>query len=137
MFEHIVSALSALSANKLRAALTMLGVVIGVLAVTLLVGVGDGARQYLDRTLNSLGTNLLNVVPGRTETRGGFGPPPASGISRPLTMDEVRAIERQATLLRGVSPVVLSGGTVRYRNRQRDTTVLGVCPLYTYPSPRD
>ena len=131
MFEHVLSALLALSANKIRAALTMLGVVIGVLAVTLLVGVGDGARQYLDRTLTSLGTNLLNVVPGRTETRGGFGPPPASGIARPLTMDDMRAIERQATLLRGVSPVVLSGGTVRFRTRQRDTTVLGVGPTFS------
>ncbi len=94
MFEHVLSALQALSANKIRAALTMLGVVIGVLAVTLLVGVGDGARAYLDRTLSGLGTNLLNIIPGRTETRG-FGPP-AQGVARPLTMDDARALERQA-----------------------------------------
>jgi putative ABC transport system permease protein len=131
MTEHILSALLALSANKIRSALTMLGVVIGVLAVTLLVGVGDGARAYLDRTLTGLGTNLLNVVPGRTETRGGVGPPPTQGISRPLTMDDVRALERQSTLLRGVSPVVLAGGAVRYLNRQRDTTVLGVGPTFS------
>ncbi|MFO0653145.1 MAG: ABC transporter permease [Polyangiales bacterium] len=131
MFEHVLSALLALGSNKLRAALTMLGVVIGVLAVTLLVSIGDGARSYLDRTLSSLGTNLLNVVPGRTETRGGFGPPPASGIARPLTMDDVRALERQATLIRGVSPVVTAGGTVRFRTRQRDTMVLGVGPQFS------
>jgi hypothetical protein len=70
MFEHVLSALLALNSNKLRAALTMLGVVIGVLAVTLLVGVGDGARAYLDRTLSSLGTNLLNVVPGGRRRAG-------------------------------------------------------------------
>ncbi len=131
MFEHVLSALLALGANKLRAALTMLGVVIGVLAVTLLVSIGDGARSYLDRTLTSLGTNLLNVVPGRTETRGGFGPPPASGVARPLTMDDVRALERQATLLRGVSPIVMGGGTVRFRTRQRDTAVFGVGPRFS------
>ena len=130
MIEHLLSALAALGANKLRAALTMLGVVIGVLAVTLLVGVGDGARAYLDRTLSGLGTNLLTVVPGRTETRGGFSPP-AAGIARPLTMDDVRAIERQATLLRGVTPVVSSGGTVRFRTRQRDTVILGVGPAFS------
>jgi putative ABC transport system permease protein len=128
MIEHMLSALQALGANKVRAALTMLGVVIGVLAVTLLVGVGDGARAYLDRTLSSLGTNLLNVVPGRTETRG-FGPP-AQGTARPLTMDDVRALERQGTLLRGVSPIVTAGGTVRFKNRQRDTVVLGVGPAF-------
>ncbi len=131
MFEHVLSAFQALAANKLRAALTMLGVVIGVLAVTLLVSVGDGARIYLDRTLSGIGTNLLNVIPGRVETRGGLGPPPAQGVARPLTMDDVRALERQATLLRGVSPVMLGGGTVRFRNRQRDTTVIGVGPNFS------
>ena len=125
MFEHILSALLALTANKIRAGLTMLGVVIGVLAVTLLVSVGDGARAYLDQTLSSLGTNLLTVQPGKRETRGGFGPH-GSTTTRPLTMDDVRAIERQATLLRGVSPIVTGGGTVRFENRQRDTLVFGV-----------
>jgi putative ABC transport system permease protein len=129
MLEHLLSALLALGANKVRAALTMLGVVIGVLAVTLLVGVGDGARAYLDRTLSGLGTNLLNVMPGRTETRG-FGPPP-QGVARPLTMDDARALERQASLLRAVSPIVSAGGTVRFMNRQRDTIVIGVGPAFS------
>ncbi len=129
MIEHLVSALSALSANKLRAALTMLGVVIGVLAVTLLVSVGDGARAYLSNTLSGIGSNLLSVVPGRTETRG-LGPP-ATGLSRPLTMEDVHALTRQGTLLRGVSALVQGGGTVRYRNRQRDTIVIGVSPSFS------
>ncbi len=128
MFEHVLSALLALAANKVRAALTMLGVVIGVLAVTLLVGVGDGARIYLDEQINGLGTNLVTIVPGRRETRG-FGPP-AGAVSRPLTMDDVRALEHQGTLLRGVSPVVVGGGTIRFQGRQRDTTVLGVGPAF-------
>ncbi|MEI8257789.1 MAG: ABC transporter permease, partial [Deltaproteobacteria bacterium] len=93
MFEHVLSAFQALTANKIRAALTMLGVVIGVLAVTLLVGVGDGARIYLDQQLSGLGTNLITIVPGRRETRG-FGPP-ANFTARPLTMDDVTALERQ------------------------------------------
>jgi putative ABC transport system permease protein len=125
MFEHILSALLALTANKVRAGLTMLGVVIGVLAVTLLVSVGDGARAYLDKTLSSIGTNLLTVQPGKRETRGGFGPP-AGNVTRPLTMDDVAALERQATLLRAVSPIVTGGGTIRFENRQRDTIVFGV-----------
>ena len=51
------------------------------LAVTLLVGVGDGARIYLDEQISGLGTNLMTVVPGRRETRG-FGPP-AGNTARP------------------------------------------------------
>ena len=129
MLEHMISAVLALSANKLRAALTMLGVVIGVLAVTLLVSVGDGARAYLNNTLSGIGSNLLSVVPGRTETRG-FGPP-AQGLARPLTMDDAHALARQGTTIRGVSPMVQGGGAVRFRNRQRDTMVLGVGPAFS------
>ncbi len=130
MIDHLLSALQSLAANKVRAALTMLGVVIGVLAVALLVSVGDGARAYLDETLSSAGTNLLAVQPGRRETRGGFAPP-QSGSTRPLTMDDARALERQTTLLRGVSPIVSGGGAVRFENRQRDTMVIGVGPAFS------
>jgi putative ABC transport system permease protein len=130
VIEHLFSALQALAANKVRASLTMLGVVIGVLAVTLLVSVGDGARAYLDETLASIGTNLLVVTPGRTETRGSFAGPQA-GSTKPLTMDDVRAVERQSTLLRGVSPIVQGGGAIRYQSRQRDTMVIGVGPAFS------
>ncbi len=128
MFEHILSALLALRANKIRAALTMLGVVIGVLAVTLLVGVGDGARIFLDEQISGLGTNLLTVVPGRRETRG-FGPP-AGNTARPLVMEDVYALERQASLLRGLSPIVMGGGAVRFSGRTRDTMIMGVGPTF-------
>ena len=128
MFEHLLTAFSALGANKLRASLTMLGVIIGVLAVTLLVSVGEGARAYLDRTLTSLGTNLLVVTPGRNETRG-FGPH-GGAVSKPLVMEDVRAIERQATLVNGVTAAVMGNGAVRFRNRQRDTVIFGVGPAF-------
>lgn len=130
MLDHLRSALQALLANKVRAGLTMLGVVIGVLAVTLLVSVGDGARSYLDQTLSGLGTNLLNVIPGRRETRGGFGGPHGGNVAKPLTMEDARALERQGTLLRGVSPIVQGGGTIRFETRQRDTFVFGVGPTF-------
>ena len=125
MMDHFLSAFAALASNKVRSALTMLGVIIGVLAVTLLVSVGDGARAYIDETLSSVGTNLLAVHPGKRETRGGFSPPQGN-VAKPLTMDDVDALKRQGTLLRGVSPIVSGGGTVRFENRQRDTMVFGV-----------
>ena len=130
MLDHLLSALTALRANKVRSALTMLGVIIGVLAVTLLVSVGDGARAYLDQTLTSIGTNLLTIQPGRRETRGGFGPP-MSNVAKPLTMDDVDALQRQSGLLRGVTGAVIGGGTVRYLGRERDTMVFGVGPAFS------
>ena len=129
MIEHLLSALLAVSANKVRAFLTMLGVVIGVLSVTLLVGVGDGARAYLDQTLTGLGTNLLIITPGRRETRG-FGPQ-GGAVAKPLVMDDVRALERQGTLLRGVNPAIVANGTIRFLGRQRDTLVFGVGPSFS------
>jgi putative ABC transport system permease protein len=124
MLDHFLSALTALRANTLRSMLTMLGVIIGVMAVALLVSVGDGARAYLDDTLSGIGTNLITIRPGKTETRG-FGPP-TSNATKPLTMDDVRALERQTTTLREVSPVVSGGGAVRYMGRERDVVVFGV-----------
>ncbi len=128
MIEYLRSAISALIANKVRASLTMLGVIIGVLAVTLLVSVGDGARKYLDDTIGGIGTNLLIVTAGKRETKGMGGQPLNS--ARPLTLDDVRALERQGTLLRAVSAVIQGGGAVRYQGRTRDVTVIGVGPSF-------
>jgi len=125
MLESLRSAIAALAANKLRAALTMLGVVIGVLAVTLLVSVGEGARKYLDDTLSGIGTNLLIVQPGRRETRG-LGGPPTSNVAKPLTMDDVEALKRHGTLLRTPIGSIAGGGTVKNAGRARDTMVFGV-----------
>ena len=129
MLDHLLTAFTALRTNKIRSLLTMLGVVIGVLAVTLLVSVGDGARVYLDETLTSIGTNLLTIQPGKRETRGGFGPP-MGNVAKPLTMDDVDALTRQAGLLRGVTGIVTGGGRVRYAGRERDTMVFGVGPQF-------
>ena len=129
MLDHLLSAITALAANKIRSFLTTLGVVIGVLAVTLLVSIGDGTRAYLDDTLTSIGTNLLTVQPGRRETRGGFGPP-AGNAQKPLTMDDVAALERQGTLLRGVTGTISGAGAVRYAGRERNTLVFGVGPAF-------
>ena len=62
-------ALRALGRNKMRAALTMLGIFIGVAAVIAMVAVGDGARSSVEEQINSLGTNLLIVLPGATTAR--------------------------------------------------------------------
>ncbi|HEY8476538.1 MAG TPA: ABC transporter permease, partial [Chloroflexota bacterium] len=64
LWESVRVALRALSANRLRAALTMLGVIIGVAAVIALVAVGQGAQQQITERIQQLGTNLLFVRPG-------------------------------------------------------------------------
>ena len=73
--ETLKLALESLLANKLRAGLTMLGMVIGVGAVVLLVSIGNGAKRYITTQFEGIGTNLIMIQPGKTDTRSGFGPP--------------------------------------------------------------
>jgi len=122
--ELFLTALDTLRANKIRAFLTTLGVLIGVLSVILLVSLGEGARQYLAETFAGMGSNLLQVVPGRRETKG-FGAPPVGTVHK-LTREDELALRHRATTLDGVTAVVNGGATVRFQNRRRDTFVLGV-----------
>ena len=127
--EAVALAFEMLGANRVRTALTMLGVVIGVAAIILLVSLGEGATAYITRELTGLGTNLLIITPGKTQTSGGFHPPVA-GTVRKLTYEDAMALRRRATLLTDAVPVVLGTGKVRYQGAGRDTTVVGVTPEF-------
>jgi len=122
-------ALEAILSNKMRSGLTMLGVIIGVLAVILLVSIGEGARVYITKELTGLGTNLLIITPGKTTTSGGFHPPSA-GTVRKLTYDDAQALRRRAWLLTDAVPIVLGTGKIKYRNIGRDTMVIGTTPEF-------
>jgi putative ABC transport system permease protein len=127
--EAVVLAFEMLAANRIRTALTMLGVMIGVAAIILLVSVGQGATAYITRELTGLGTNVLIITPGKTQTSGGFHPPLGSTV-RKLTYDDAIALRRRATLLTDAVPVVLGTGKIRYQGVSRDTTVIGVTPEF-------
>jgi putative ABC transport system permease protein len=127
--EAFALALEMLAANRVRTALTMLGVVIGVAAIILLVSLGEGATAYITRELTGLGTNLLIITPGKTQTSGGFHPPTASTV-RKLTYEDAVALRRRATLLTDAVPVVLGTGKIRYQGVSRDTSVIGVTPEF-------
>ena len=122
-------ALEAILSNKMRSGLTMLGVIIGVLAVILLVSIGEGARVYITKELTGLGTNLLIITPGKTTTSGGFHPPSA-GTVRKLTYDDSLALRRRAWLLTDAVPIVLGTGRIKYGNIGRDTMVIGTTPEF-------
>jgi putative ABC transport system permease protein len=122
-------ALEMLVANRVRTALTMLGVVIGVAAIILLVSLGEGATAYITRELTGLGTNLLIITPGKTQTSGGFHPPVAGTVRR-LTYEDAVALRRRASLLTDAVPVVLGTGKIRYQGVSRDTSVIGVTPEF-------
>ena len=108
----VVAAGRAIKRNKLRAALTMLGIFIGVAAVITMVAVGDGAKSSVEAQITSLGTNLLVVLPGATTANGvRIG----SGSNSTLTVGDAEAVAR------GGGPVAL----VTYMDRQVAQVVSG------------
>ncbi len=112
-------ALGALRANRLRSALTMLGVLIGVAAVVALVAIGTGTREEVESQVEGLGSNLLLVFPGEA----GVGAAPA--VSR-LSLADVDAVVRVVGDRERVAVQVTSGETVRADTASRFTSVLGV-----------
>jgi putative ABC transport system permease protein len=112
-------AVGALVANRLRSALTMLGVVIGVAAVVVLVALGAGAKHEVEQQVEGLGSNIIIVVPGKFE----LGSAPT--ISR-LTLDDVNLLGRVVGDERRVAVSVASGETVSVGRRQTFVTVNGV-----------
>jgi putative ABC transport system permease protein len=89
--------------NKMRTVLTMLGIVIGVGAVIVMVAIGNGAQKMIQSQINSLGTNLVIVMPGAT-MQGGASQ--GAGSFNRLTVDDADKLKRDGTLLSAVSPVV-------------------------------
>jgi putative ABC transport system permease protein len=111
-------ALDALRANRLRSALTMLGVVIGVGAVVVLVAIGSGAKQEVESQVEGLGSNIILVVPGRLE----FGSAPS--VSR-LTLEDVTTLGRVAGGTRNVAVTVSSGEELTVGSQSTFVTVNG------------
>ncbi len=124
-------ALQGASSNKLRSALTMLGVLIGVSAVIILVAVGTGSSQAVQNRISALGTNTITVI-----NRGRFGRGPSvagtQSQAAQLTMADVRAIgdRGQAPDVASVSPVLSTSATVALGAASATTTVIGSTPSY-------
>lgn len=124
LFDCIKVGIEALFINKIRTILTLLGIIIGVLSIILLVSIGQGAKEYVFGELSELGSNLLLITPGKRETTGGT--PIVTDTIHKLTYEDAKAIKRRVAVIDDIAPVVLGSGKVKYRNRSRDTLVVGV-----------
>ncbi|MCB1955418.1 MAG: ABC transporter permease [Rhodocyclaceae bacterium] len=108
----------------LRTALMALAMAIGVAAVVLLTALGDGARRYVIGEFNALGTHLVIVLPGRTETGGlGIGGL-ASSTTRDLTLDDAEALLRAPGVVR-IAPLVVGDAEISTAGRLRSVYVVG------------
>ena len=119
---------SAVRAHRVRTALTLAATAVGVAAVVILTGLGDGARRYVTDQFNSLGTNLLIVVPGKVETSGAA--PIFGGTTRDLTIADAQMIGRRVPGARYVVPISVGGAEVTHGGRGRTVTVVGATQDY-------
>ncbi len=119
-------ALRSLSANKLRSALTMLGIIIGVMAVIAMLSIGRGAQAAITAQINSIGTNLLFIRPGAPQTSGVRS---AEGSAATLTLDDADALFGVPDVV-GVAPTVDSFVQLAYLGNNANARVIGVTPDY-------
>jgi macrolide transport system ATP-binding/permease protein len=121
------TAAQAIWRNRMRSALTMLGVFIGVAALIAMVSVGQGANEAVRKQIERLGTNLVVVRPGAIATggfRGGFG------SASTLTVPDAQAIRREASTVAEVSYLIRQSGQVRYANQNWSTSIEGIVANY-------
>ncbi len=116
----------ALRAYPGRTALILLAMCIGVAAIILLTSLGEGARQYVVGQFQGLGSNLLLVMPGRTETTGA-APPMLGTTPRDLTLDDALALQRSSAI-KDVAPIIFGAAPVSYEAREREVSIMGSTP---------
>ncbi|MCK4472690.1 MAG: ABC transporter permease, partial [Anaerolineae bacterium] len=129
ILESVRLALRALAANKLRAALTMLGIIIGVGAVITLMSVGDGVQAYITGQFQDMGTNMLIVFPGEVQNPMSSGAA-MMGVGASLTMGDAEALAdplRVPDVVK-IAPALTQFGRVAVGREERFTQVNGVTP---------
>lgn len=120
-------AIRALIRNKMRAFLTMLGIVIGVASVIAMLAIGEGSKQNIRAEMSSMGTNMVMIMPN-TQRRGGVSLGASSSMA--LKYSDVVALRNEATAISSVSPEVRASGQVIYGNQNTQTTIYGVSEDY-------
>ncbi len=116
-------ATGAILAQPLRVSLILLAMSIGVASVTILTTLGESARLYIVHEFESLGTHLMIVLPGRTETTGGQ-PPLFGETARDLTLDDAKAIGRNRHIA-AIAPVMIGSAPVSAFGLERETNIIG------------
>jgi len=127
VFEYLRLGFKTLAANKVRTALSVLGILIGVAAVIAMLAIGRGAQKQIESQLSSLGSNLLVLRPGAMRV-GGVSQ--ESGATARLNYEDTQYIKEQITGVRNASATVNGRGQVTYGNKNWSTRVIGAGPAY-------
>jgi macrolide transport system ATP-binding/permease protein len=123
----MTAAAEAIWRNKMRSALTMLGVFIGVAALIAMVSLGQGANEAVRKEISRLGTNLVVILPGAVTSGGARG---GSGSASTLTVADAQVIRREAPAVGEVSYLIRQSGQARFADQNWSTSIQGVSPNY-------
>ena len=116
-------AVRAITAQRLRSFLTLLGIAVGIAAVILLTSIGEGIHRFVLGEFTQFGTNVISIVPGKTKTGGTPSGLPSS--ARPLSLDDTKSLERLPHVV-AVTPNVRGNAEVEGNGRTRRTLIYGV-----------
>ncbi|MBD2449875.1 ABC transporter permease [Nostoc sp. FACHB-152] len=123
--ESVQMAGKTLLSNKLRTALTMLGIVIGNASVIAMIGIGEGGQKYVSNQLESLGPNVLFVIPGNQATQR-----ISRDVPKTLVLEDAQAIATQVPTIANVTAELNSRQVVTYSNRNTNVNIIGTTPSF-------
>jgi putative ABC transport system permease protein len=121
---------SALTSNKARSSLTILGIVIGIGSVIGMVAIGQGAQSSIEANIQSIGSNLIMVTPGNQRSFGG-GPSAGRGSAQTLTLEDATAIQAEISTIKAVAPELSSRYQITAKGANTNTQVVGTNQNYT------
>jgi len=121
--DNLQFSFAAIIRHPMRAILVLCAIAIGVASIVILTGLGEGARRFVLSEFSSLGTNLLIVLPGKSET-GGAMSLFSGATTRDLTLDDANSLQRHPQVKR-VAPIVLGAAEVSWQQRSRETPIIG------------
>jgi putative ABC transport system permease protein len=125
--ELISLGMQALTRNRMRSALTVLGIVIGVAAVIATLAIGQGAREAVQAQIRAIGANVITVLPG-TLTSGGVRA--GMGSTSTLTVEDAIAIKKECPAIEAYAPAVRTAGQAVYGAQNWSTAIIGTTPDY-------
>lgn len=131
IWDIIYETYAALSANKARSGLTILGIVIGIGSVIAMISIGQGASGSIQASIQSIGSNLVLVIPGFARGAGGQQVSSGRGSAQTLTQEDADAIQKEITLARAVAPEITRRYQIVAKGKNTNTNVTGTVSSYS------
>lgn len=129
MFKDLIQEVMwSLMGNKVRSGLTILGIVIGIASVITMVGIGQGSKKSIETQIESIGSNLIMIMPG-SQSVGGVRQ--SSGSSQTLTEEDVDVLKEKVSSIKAIAPTVTGNYQITAKANNTNTQVIGTTPDYT------